>query len=202
MCSCHEWIMYFDRRDRWIYDHQLKRIAVTVNQEVLVKSCYNSQPWTQSRCLLVLPPFSPMIREQESFTFQPHTKWPKIAQRLFSSNIDTNAFKHKQLEVPLPHRSVSTWPPPSPHSWQMDLINIDMITRFPAINTHSSYGFKCWGFQIIWLTAVGMGASGRWFEMEEGWSNCEVCVCVCVCVCVYCVCTVVFFSVSFYERDR
>lgn len=79
MCSCHEWIMYSDSRDRWIYDHQLKRIAVTLNQEVLVKSCYNSQRWTHCRSLSVLPRSSPTIRVQESLKFQICTKLPKIA---------------------------------------------------------------------------------------------------------------------------
>lgn len=67
---------------------------------------------------------------------------------------------------------VSTVAPARP--WQMVLINVDTITRFTAINIHSSYGFKCWGFQIMWLTGVGEGASGRWFEVEDGWSKCEL----------------------------
>lgn len=145
MCSCHEWIMYSDSRDRWIYDHQLKRIwlALTLNQEVLVKSCYNPQPWTHSRSLLVLPQSLPIIRVQESFKFQLRTKLPKIANWHFLPNINLNAFQRKQLDVPLPQCSLSPYPTPSPYPWQMALINIDMITRFPAINTHSSYGFKC-----------------------------------------------------------
>lgn len=79
MCSRREWIMYSDSRDRWIYDHQLKRIAVTLNQEVLVKSCYKSQRWTHCRSLPVLPQSSAVIRVQESLRFQLSAKLLKIA---------------------------------------------------------------------------------------------------------------------------
>lgn len=84
MCSYHKWIMYSDSRDRWIYDHQLKRIAVTLNKEVLVKSRYNSLLWTHCRSLLVLPRSSLIIWAQESLMFQLCTKLPKVANCHFS----------------------------------------------------------------------------------------------------------------------
>lgn len=136
MYSCHEWIMYSDSRSRWIYDHLLKRIAVTLNQEVLVKTCYNYWWWTHCGFLSMSPRSSPTVRAQKILEFQLCTKLHAIASCHFPKNqLNSNAFKHKQLDVPYPSATTPSSPLPSPSPWQMALINTDMITRFPAINT-------------------------------------------------------------------
>lgn len=116
MCSCQEWIMYSDSRDRWIYDHQLKRIAVTLNQEVLVKSCYNSQPWTCSRSLLMFTGSSPTIGVQESFTFQQCAKWHKIASCHFPQTSTRMPSNINSLTCPYPTALSPPYPHPHPIS--------------------------------------------------------------------------------------
>lgn len=119
MCSCHEWIMYSDSIDRWIYDHQLKRIAVTLNQEVLVKSCYNSQLWSHCRSILVLPIVTHNQGTGKLFKFQLRTKLPLKKETAIFPNINLNALNTNSLTCPYPTALSPPYhhPHPIPGRW-------------------------------------------------------------------------------------
>lgn len=153
VCSRYECLMDPDSRGRWIYDYS--ELQQRWTRKYL--SNHGKNFWVVS---------SQQI--QRGFSF-------RIDRRIWNRHLTltrlSQMFSDTQSSTCPSDSFVSTEAPARP--WQMVLINVDTITRFPAINIHSSYGFKCWGFQIMWLTGVGEGASGRWFEVEDGWSKCE-----------------------------